>query len=160
MEENTKESVTEEQESNFESLAKKSKKEINGYEEGLYHGKRIFFPLLLIIAVTSDATDSIPIAGSIIKIFTLLIIWYNFGILGKAPNYLEDRHKIEISWKIRIALRILGFVDIIPLINLLPLTTFSVLFVWVKQKKAIEKMESELYQEHRKKQRLFSQNTE
>lgn len=142
MEENTKESVTEEQESNFESLAKKSKKEIQNYEEGIKHGKRIFFPLLLIIAVSSDAADPIPVAGFVIKIFALLIIWYNFGILGKAPNYLENKHKIEISWRTKTALRFIGFMDMIPLLNLLPLTTLSIAIVWFRQSKAIAKMEN------------------
>ncbi len=148
------------QESNFKPLALKSLKEIEGYTEGLKHGKKIFYPLLLVIAVASDFADSIPVAGSIVKLFALLIIWYNLGILGKAPNYLEEKHKIEVSWKIRMILRILGFVDILPLINLLPLTTVSILFVWMKQKKAIEKREAELSREEKKTQRLFAHSKE
>lgn len=158
MEENTKESVTEERESNFESLAKKSKKEINGYEEGLYHGKRIFFPLLLILAAISDLIDAIPIIGFLVKLIVLLVIWYNFDILGKAPSYLEQRHRVEINTKTRLILRALGFTDIIPLMNLLPLTTLSVLIVWFQTRKRMQAKEGEASEEKSALRLISSQN--
>ena len=54
-------------------------------------------------------------------------------------------------------LRLLGFVDIIPIINLLPITTVSVLFVWFKNIKDISKKTTELKNEEEKRKSLFRQ---
>jgi len=117
--------------------------EVNNYEDGIQYAQKLFFPLLVTCALSSDFADFFPVIGTIVKIIALAIIWYNIYIKGTAPGYLDSKYKIEISWKVRLFLRILGLTDLIPLINALPLTTLSVLIVWYQTRKQIQQKKAE-----------------
>lgn len=128
--------------SGLKALDKQDK--IDNYEEGIQHGQKIFFPLLFACAIASDFADAFPVIGTIIKIIALSVIWYNILIKGSSPGYLDQKYQIQVSWKVRLFFRILGLVDLIPLINALPLTTLSVLIIWHKNRKQIEAMKDAL----------------
>jgi hypothetical protein len=117
-------------------------KEATSYEEGIEHTKKVFWPLLFACAIASDCADLFPIVGTLVKIIVLPIIWYHFYIVLRAPGYLDERHKIETSYKFRILIWALGFTDLLTYI--LPLTTVSVFIVWYRIKKQTKEKEKEL----------------
>ncbi|MFH1183092.1 MAG: hypothetical protein V1690_02415 [Candidatus Moraniibacteriota bacterium] len=116
--------------------------EADNYEEGTGQSKKVFWPLLFACAIASDVADIFPIVGTLVKIIVLPIIWYYFYIVLRAPGYLDEKYKVEISYKFRIVIWALGFTDLLTYI--LPLTTFSVFIVWYRIRKLTREKEGSL----------------
>lgn len=121
-----------------------SKDESSDYEEGISHAQKVFWPFLFACAIVSDFSDLIPVVGFVLKLIALSIIWYTLYIKLKTPGYLDNKYKIEVSWRVRLFFRALGIADIVPFVSALPLTTLSVFIVWYKVKKQIDNKKSEL----------------
>lgn len=144
-------------ESGLLNMFRKSKKEVEGYEEGLNAARRVYFPLILLIAISSDFSDPFPVYSKVIKLIALPIIWYNLYIVGSPPGYLDEKYKVEVSFKLKILIRILGLTDLIPFISVIPLTTLSVLIHWFKTQQLIEEKEKEKFEEEEKSKNLGKQ---
>ena len=118
--------------------------ETSNYEEGIEEAQKIPFSLLFALALASDFADPITVVGTLVKIITLPILWYNFYIKNTRVPGLPEKYQVEVSWKIRFLFRILGIADLIPFLNALPLTTISVIFIWYQTNKKIEEKKREM----------------
>lgn len=127
--------------------------EADNYAEGIEKSKKVFWPLLFACAIASDTADLFPVVGTLVKVIVLPIIWYYFYIVLRAPSYLDEKYKIEVSYKFRIVIWALGFTDLLTYV--LPLTTLSVFIVWYRIKKQTRDKEEEL-QEAESKRSVFA----
>lgn len=80
--------------------------------------------IVLVIAISCDCMDTIPIAGWIVSLFfkplLFLFLW------GKG------------SWRIRTVYYICLLIDFFPFINMLPLSTACVVYAYMRSKRKIE----------------------
>lgn len=132
-----------------------SQNEVNEYQESLDAAKRMNFIVLLPAAIISDFADFVPFVGTFTKFIALSIIWYSYYIKGTTVLGQDPKYKIEVSWKVRFLFRALGVVDIIPLINSLPLTTLSVILIWHQLQKEIKNKEEEMSDWENQKEQIF-----
>lgn len=122
----------------IKARAAMAKEEIEKFEEGIKYGGKIFFPLLFACALATDFADSLPVfIDKLIKIAALAVIWYNILVKGSAPGYLDPKYRVEISFRVRLIMRLLGLADLLPFIDVLPLTTLSVFIVWIRVRRQI-----------------------
>ncbi len=124
--------------------AKRIQKRIADYEESIRKTEKVFWPLLFACALFTDLFDIVPVLGKIVKIICLSVIWYHLYIKLRAPSHLDDEVKINVSWRVRLFFRLLGVVDLIPFISLLPLTTLSIFIVWRKTRKQVLEKKQEI----------------
>jgi len=103
-------------------------------------GENTPFLIALLVAIAIDFADATWFIGLFCKPFLFFFLW------GKG------------TFKIKVTVRILLFIDCIPIISLLPLSTVCVFYAWhhvrkevKKDKKKLEKIEKELGIYDRKK---------
>ena len=137
----------------FIQIANFKKKEVAGYEEGIMRAKKVFWPLLFSCALFTDFSDFFPVVGTIIKIITLPIIWYHVYIKLRAHKWMDDKFKVEVSWRVRFIFRLLGIIDIIPFLNALPLTTLSIFLIWWKSRSLVSTKEKEVVEAERQRKK-------
>lgn len=124
--------------------AKRLQKRITEYEESIRKAEKVFWPLLFACGIFTDLFDIVPFFGKLVKIICLGIIWYHLYIKLRAPSHLDDEVQIKISWRVRLFFRLLGIVDLIPFIGILPLTTLSIFIVWKKTRKQVLEKKQEI----------------
>lgn len=90
----------------------------------------VFIPALAIALFKDGLLDEIPIIGTILGIFASVFLF--FFLWGKG------------RWKVRLAVFILSFLDLIPGPNVLPMSTLAVLYAYHYCKKKAEKAEEKL----------------
>lgn len=101
--------------------------------EEIKAGDTSAFPYLLGLAILVDLVDFIPVVGLIVKFVAKPILIYGTFFRGR----------MKYKWGIKITFIVLSFIEIIPVIDWLPLETLSILMLWRATVKAREEKESE-----------------
>lgn len=94
--------------------------------------KKAHFKIILIIAIISDIGDGLWLTGVVFKPL-ILYFFHNQGNEGKA--------KVKDFMR---KMKILTWFDFIPVVDVLPLTTFAVLMTWHIKKKECDAAKSQL----------------
>ncbi|KXB08618.1 hypothetical protein AKJ56_00710 [candidate division MSBL1 archaeon SCGC-AAA382N08] len=96
------------------------------------------FVILIIMALANDFSDwliigSIPVLGDIVDVFTGLVLTMFLWNVGGF-----------IKWKVRGIIWICSGLELIPMVDILPTFTISVLWAWYKVRKHAKEGESGL----------------
>jgi hypothetical protein len=93
-------------------------------------GQQSSWLIAFALAIACDCADFIPVAGWIITLFfrpTLFIFLWGRG-----------------TWKIKLVCYTLVFLDFIPVISMIPLSTISVAYAYAKSIKKIKEVKAQL----------------
>lgn len=90
----------------------------------------VFIPALAFAIAKDGLFDFVPIVGNILGLF--ITVYLFIFLFGKG------------TWKIRIVIFLLSLVDVIPAVNVIPMSTICVLYVYYKAKKHSVEVKEEL----------------
>jgi hypothetical protein len=90
----------------------------------------VFIPALAFAIAKDGLFDFVPIIGNVLGLF--ISVYLFIFLFGKG------------TWKIRIVIFLLSLADVIPAVNLIPMSTICVLYVYYKAKKYSIKVKEEL----------------
>ena len=101
--------------------------------EEIKAGDTSSFPYLLGLAILTDIIVFVPVVGLIVKFVAKPILIYGTLFRGR----------MVYKWKIRIVFIVLSSVELVPVVDWLPLETLSILLLWRATAKIRKEKEAE-----------------